>query len=99
MPTGVIRSYIPSIKGQSDMGLQLNVLQQYIFVPLDVFRKNLAKYRIRSELDAWLAFLSSDSPKVICTLIEQKKEEEENEHLTRLVEELLEKLAQAESKR
>ena len=67
--------YVHTITGQSDTGLNLNVLQQYIFVPLDIFKDNLKKYGIRSELDAWAAFLSSDSPEVICTLIEQFPEQ------------------------
>ena len=67
--------YVHTITGQSDTGLELNVLQQYIFVPLDIFKENMKKYGIRSELDAWAAFLSSDSPEVICTLIEQYPEQ------------------------
>ena len=67
--------YIHTITGQSDTGLRLNVLQQYIFVPLDIFKENMKKYGIRSEQDAWAAFLSSDSPEVICTLIEQYPEQ------------------------
>ena len=35
----------------------------------------MKKYGIRSEQDAWAAFLSSDSPEVICTLIEQYPEQ------------------------
>ena len=67
--------YVHTITGQSDTGLKLNVLQQYIFVPLDIFKENMKKFGIRSELDAWAAFLSSDSPEVICTLIEQYPEQ------------------------
>ena len=67
--------YVHTITGQSDTGLRLNVLQQYIFVPLDIFKENMKKYGIRSEQDAWAAFLSSDSPEVICTLIEQYPEQ------------------------
>lgn len=55
----------------SDTGIELELLQKYIFVPLDIFRNNLHNVGIRSKLDAWLAFLSEDNPEMIIRLIEQ----------------------------
>lgn len=44
------------------------MLQNYIFVPLDVFRKTMEYKGISNKLDAWLAFLSMDSPEMIMEL-------------------------------
>ncbi len=41
---------------------QLVLLQEYFFIPLDIFRKILHNKGIRNELEAWLAFLSVDEP-------------------------------------
>lgn len=53
---------------KSDTGLKLNLLQNYIFIPLDIFRKSMDNKGISNKLDAWLAFLSMDSPEVILEL-------------------------------
>ena len=53
---------------KSDTGLTLNLLQNYIFIPLDIFRKNIENKGISNKLDAWLAFLSMDSPETIMEL-------------------------------
>ena len=44
------------------------MLQNYIFVPLDIFRKTMKYKGINNKLDAWLAFLSMDSPEMIMEL-------------------------------
>ena len=44
------------------------MLQNYIFVPLDIFRKTTEYKGISNKLDAWLAFLSMDSPEMIMEL-------------------------------
>jgi len=54
---------------KSDSGLELELLQNYCFIPLDIFRKNLQNMGIRTKLDAWLAFLCMDDPEVIIQLI------------------------------
>ena len=41
-----------------DTGLELDLLQKYIFVALDVFRE--ITYNLNEEIEAWLLFLSSD---------------------------------------
>ena len=60
--------YRHSFEQKSDTGLKLNLLQNYIFVPLDIFRKNMENKGISNKLDAWLAFLSMDSPEMIMEL-------------------------------
>ena len=55
---------------RSDTGLELELLQKYIFVPLDIFRKILHNKGITNELEAWLAFLCEDDPEVILQLVE-----------------------------
>lgn len=57
-----------------DTGLQLNLLQEYLFIPLDIFQKNLHNKGIQNKLDAWLTFLSSDDPDDIISVIEKYPE-------------------------
>ena len=45
------------------------LLQNYIFIPLDIFRENVQNKGIKNKLDAWLAFLSMDEPEQIIDLI------------------------------
>ena len=61
--------YIHTFTQTSDTGLDLDLLQNYIFIPLDIFRQKL-KGKLDTcvaltEKEAWLAFLSSDEPQVI----------------------------------
>lgn len=60
----------------SDTGLKLDLLQQYLFVPLDIFRKNQHNKdnKIENRLEAWLTFLSIDNPATILRLIEEYPE-------------------------
>ena len=61
--------YLHFFSQQSDTGLKMNLLQKYYFIPLDIFRKNIHNKGIRTKLDAWLVFLTSDEPERICELI------------------------------
>jgi hypothetical protein len=54
----------------SDTGLKMNMLQNFIFIPVDIFLENLHNNGIRSELDAWLTFLGCDEPEYISKLLE-----------------------------
>lgn len=56
-------------KQQSDSGLEMEFLQEYILLPLDIFRKSMHNKTIETELEAWLAFLSFDAPERIEELI------------------------------
>ena len=46
------------------------MLQNFIFIPVDIFLENLHNNGIRSDLDAWLTFLGCDEPKYISKLLE-----------------------------
>ncbi len=50
-----------------DTGLSLNLLQEYIFISLDIFHNIV--HEIKEEMDAWLMFLSSDDPVDIARII------------------------------
>ncbi len=53
-------TYIHRGKQMFDTGLKMPLLQEYIFVPLDIFRKKLQNENIKTELEAWLGFLAYD---------------------------------------
>lgn len=63
--------YIHRAKQKTDSGLQIDLLQEYIFVPLDIFKKHLHNKGIQkgNMLEAWLTFLSEDDPEYILKLI------------------------------
>lgn len=52
-----------------DSGLKLNLLQEYIMIPLDIFHARVHNEDISNLLDAWLTFLSDDRPEQIIRLI------------------------------
>ena len=70
------QDYVHTFAPVSDTGLKLNLLQNYIFVPLDIFRNHLnallrpAGGQPMTEKEAWLAFLSSDDPRIILRILE-----------------------------
>ena len=58
-----------------DTDLQLNMLQQFICIPLDIFKKITDnKSTITNELEAWLTFLSSTNPHRIQAVIQKYPE-------------------------
>ena len=61
--------YVHTFHQKSDTGLNIDLLQNYIFIPLDIFRENVQNKGIKNKLDAWLAFLSMDEPEQIIDLI------------------------------
>ena len=62
--------YLHYFTQKSDTGLELNLLQEYYFVPLDIFRESIHNKGIQTKLDAWLTFLTSDEPEMILELIQ-----------------------------
>ena len=64
--------YMHRSKQIVDTGLQIELLQEYIFIALDIFKKKLHNRGIDKEnrLEAWLTFLSEDDPEWILNLIE-----------------------------
>ena len=61
--------YMHHFTQKSDTGLRLNLLQEYYFIPLDIFQKKIQNKGINSDLDAWLTFLTSDDPETIAKLL------------------------------
>ena len=68
------KEYCHYFSQQSDTGLEMDLLQNFLFVPLDIFRENQHNKLIKSKLDAWLLFLSSDDPEDILRLINEYPE-------------------------
>ena len=78
------QNYIHKFKQQSDTGLELELLQKYVFIPLDIFRiiyHNNVKSNGKNgggncwnRTEAWLTFLSTDEPEIIIELISQYPE-------------------------
>lgn len=66
--------YKHNFQQQSDTGLKMNLLQKYVFIPLDLFRSNVQNKGIKNKMDAWLAFLSMDDPDMIIRLITEYPE-------------------------
>ena len=66
--------YVHNITATSDTGIKLNLLQNIIFVPVDIFLKKLHNEGVKTKLDAWLTFLGCDEPRYIMELIEQYDE-------------------------
>lgn len=62
--------YLQFFEQESKSGLKLELLQKYIFVPIDIFLKKGENRTINNRLEAWLTFLGSDSPEDIIQLIE-----------------------------
>ena len=67
------QNYIHKFKQQSDTGLGLELLQKYVFIPLDIFR-GIYHNNLRNKTEAWLTFLSTDEPEIIIELISQYPE-------------------------
>ena len=78
------QNYIHKFKQQSDTGLELELLQKYVFIPLDIFRiiyHNNVKSNGKNgggncwnRTEAWLTFLSTDEPEIIIELSSQYPE-------------------------
>ena len=64
-------TYIHKFKQISDTGIEIDLLQRYIFIPLDIFINMLHNKGINNKLDAWLTFLSSDAPDDMIALIDK----------------------------
>lgn len=61
--------FIHRASQKTDTGLKLDLLQEFVFLPLDNFRGILHNKGIKDKLDAWLTFLSVDEPEMIVKLI------------------------------
>jgi len=61
--------YLHRFRQQSDTGLEMELVQKYYFVALDIFKENMDNKPIENEMEAWLSFLSCDEPEQILELI------------------------------
>ncbi len=62
--------YIHRFLQKSDSGLSMNLIQNYIFIPLDIFKQKHQNDPITTQLEAWLTFLSMDEPEKIIRVCE-----------------------------
>ena len=63
-------TYVHRFRQASDSGIKLELLQNFLFIPLDIFKANIHNKNISSKLEAWLAFLCMDEPEWIIRVIE-----------------------------
>ena len=68
------KEYYHFFEQKSNTGLEMELLQKYLFIPLDIFRENRHNVDIRVKRDAWLTLFSSDDPDMIIELIEEYPE-------------------------
>ncbi len=70
--------YLHHGKQVFNTGLEMDMLQEYFMIPLDIFRE--IPHNNISKLEAWLYFIGSDSPKDIYRVIEAFPEFQELYH-------------------
>ena len=63
-------NYIYHFSQKSDTGIQVDMLQEYAFIALDIFQKIVHNKGIRNKLEAWLMFFCAETPEDIVTLLE-----------------------------
>ena len=65
--------YLHRFSQKSDTGIEIDLLQEYIFISLDIFHGILHNNgnNITNKLEAWLVFLSMDKPEMIEKLIRE----------------------------
>lgn len=61
--------YIHWFRQKSDTGVEMDMLQEYLYICLDIFRENMDNRSVSNDTEAWLTFLSFDDPKRIMELI------------------------------
>ena len=64
--------YLHHSEQTTDTGLKIDLLQEYDFIALDIFRKKLYNKGVdrNNRLEAWLTFLCEDDPELMLELIE-----------------------------
>ena len=67
------QDYIHHFGQKSDTGIEIDLLQEYVFISLDIFHVILHNNgnNITNKLEAWLVFLSMDKPEMIEKLIRE----------------------------
>ena len=68
--------YIHHFEQKSDTGVEMNLLQEYTFICLDIFGDIIQNEdrKIENRLEEWLVFLKEDDPDMIIKLLEQNSE-------------------------
>ena len=66
-------TYFHCFEQKSNTGLELELLEKFIFIPLDIFKKSVQN-KEKNKLDAWLSFLCMDEPEEIISLITEYPE-------------------------
>ncbi len=63
--------YIHRFEQKSDTGVEMDLLQEYTFICLDIFNNTIHNEgrKIESRLEEWLVFLSQDDPDMIINLL------------------------------
>ena len=61
--------YYHFFEQKSNTGLKMELLQKYLFIPLDIFRKSQHNRTINNKKDAWLTLFSCDDPDTVAELI------------------------------
>lgn len=67
-------NYIHKSRQKTDTGLKMELLQEYVFIALDIFSEIRQNNGIRNKLEAWLTFLGCDDVEVILELIKMYPE-------------------------
>lgn len=71
----------------------MDLLQEYVYIPLDVFQKIVQNKGVRNKLEAWLMFFSTDEPEKMAELMEKEnvlsKKEAENNALREQIRKLM----------
>ncbi len=62
--------YVHRFHQVSNTGLEMDLLEEYIFVPLDILKEIVQNNGIRNQLEAWLAFFCMDEPEWVLKLSE-----------------------------
>ena len=62
--------YIHRSEQKSDTGIKIELLQKYVFIPIDIFKKTQQNKNVTGKLDAWLMFFSAEEPEEIVELIQ-----------------------------
>lgn len=68
--------YIHHFEQKSDTGVEMNLLQEYTFICLDIFGDIIQNEdrKIENRLEEWLVFLSQDDPEMIIKLLNQNSD-------------------------
>ncbi len=62
--------YVHRFHQVSNTGLEMDLLEEYVFVPLDILKEIVQNNGIRNQLEAWLAFFCMDEPEWVLKLSE-----------------------------